>query len=175
MLKLYRACRDLRFRRFIESQELENLQPRVGESSEETLRRIESNVIEFFTGWETSSHELSRLIALFMKCVESYNRCKNAIRKEDFWALEKESNIWMGPWKVCDKSTYLREQCEYIEQVCDNTKFHPWMREMMQRNSICVLTDTMKGMAFDEVKELYNAWLKVPPASPYLSTAVNRL
>ena len=123
MLKLYRACRDLRFRRFIESQELEDLQPRVGESNEETLRQIESNVIEFFTGWETSSHEPSRLVALFMKCVESYNRCKNAIRKEDFWALEKESNIWMGPWKVCGKSTYLREQCEYIEQVYDNTKF----------------------------------------------------
>ena len=132
-------------------------------------------MVEFFTGWETSSHEPSRLVALFMKCIESYNRCKNAIRKEDFWALEKESNIWMGPWKVCGKSTYLREQCEYIEQVYDNTKFHPWMREMMRRNSICVLTDTMKGMAFDEVNELYNAWLKVPPASPYLSTAVNRL
>jgi len=108
-----------------------------------------------------------------MKCVESYKRCSAAIRKEDFWSLGKESNVWMGPWKVCGKTTYLREQCEYIEQVYDNSKFHPWMREMMRRKSICVLTDTLKGMAFDEVNELYNAWLKIPPASPYLSTTVN--
>ena len=174
MLKLYTACRDFRFRRFIESQELEDLKAKVGESPEETLRRIENNVIQFFSGWETSKHEPSRLVAIFMKCVESYKRCKAAIRKEDFWSLEKESNEWMGPWKVCGKTTYLREQCEYIEHVYDNNKFHPWLRELMRRNSLCVLTSTLKGMAFDEVNELYNAWLKIPPASSYLSTAVNR-
>jgi len=48
MLKLYGACRDFRFCRFIESQELEDLKAKVGETREDTLKRIESNVVQYF-------------------------------------------------------------------------------------------------------------------------------
>ena len=112
-------------------------------------------------------------MSLFIKYTASYLSCKHGIRKGDFWLCEKESNLWIAPWKVCNKSTYLRLQCEQVERIYSND-FPPHLRELMRVNRLIILTDTLRGMSFDEVNELYNLWLKTPPPTPYLDVAVRR-
>jgi len=173
LLKLYKSCRRYRHRCFINSLSLLDLNIRDDETPRQFVCRIESLLVAFENDWENTRHEPSRLVSLFMKYTKSYLRCKYALRKRDFWLLEKESCEWMAAWKIMNKPIYLREQCEQIEALYDQT-FQPWLREIMRMNRICVLTDSKSGMAFDEVCELYNLHLKIPPSSSSLDVDVKR-
>ncbi len=44
----------------------------------------------------------------------------------------------------------------------------------MRLNRIPVITDSEVGVAFDHVNELYNLWLKKPPSTLFIDTAVER-
>lgn len=134
---------------------IEFLAIRDGEEPQVFVLRLEESLNAFIDTWLDSEHEPSRVVMHFIKCMDSYLRCKRGISKNAFWDLEKESCLWIAPWKVMGKTTYLRLQCEYIEFVY-GTDFASWLREVMRINNICVLTDTLKGVAFDHVNELYN-------------------
>ena len=87
--------------------------------------------------------------------------------------FEKEGD-WLGIWKLCGKTTYLRLQCKQIEKLYDDQTCLPFEREMMRLNRICVLSKSKKGVAYDFVNELYNLWLKASPPTPWIETAVAR-
>ena len=112
LCKLYKACIRFRKRKFVLAQGIEFWLMKDGETKDQFLRREEERFNDFVTKWETGNHEPSRLVSLFIKYTASYLSCKHGIRKGDFWLCEKESNLWIAPWKVCNKSTYLRLQCE---------------------------------------------------------------
>lgn len=139
------------------------------------LKRIETSLDDYIKSWHNSKDQASRMVSNFIKCGKSFLRCKHGISKKNIWLLEKESCLWMGPTKSCKKTTYLREQCEYIERIYGGDEaFLPWMREIMRINGICVLTGTLRGVAFDHTNEMYNYFLKIPPSTPYIDTAVER-
>ena len=108
------------------------------------------------------------MVALFLKDVGSYKRCQDGIRENNYWILVIESCKWMGAWKLFNKTTYLTLQSEYIE-LFYGKDFDPWLRETARRNSMCVFTDRLRSVAMDEACEIFNAWLKKPAATTYLS------
>ena len=72
------------------------------------------------------------------------------------------------------KTTYLREQCEQIELLHNDECMDPMQREVMSVNHTPVLPESEDVVTFDWVNELYNHWLKVPPATPYIDTTTMR-
>ena len=145
-----------------------------GEDPSTYLKRIQQMYVEFQESWQNSSHEPSRMVALFIKVSASYLRCKKGVHNVDFWLLEQESCDWMGPWKMLGKTTYLRLQCIAIETLYGSDGMSPFTREVMRINRLIILSETESGVSFDFVNELYNLWLKTPPSTPYIDTAVER-
>ena len=92
----------------------------------------------------------------------------------DFWLLENESCEWMGPWKMLGKHTYLKLQCEAIEGLYGEEGMSAYTREVMRINRLIVLSESENGVSYDFVNELYNLWLKTPPSTPFIDTAVER-
>jgi hypothetical protein len=78
----------------------------------------------------------------------------------------------MAQWKMTGKSTYHREQCEQIELLYNDECMDPIQGEVRRVNRIPVLLESEDRVAFDWVNELYNYWLKVSPATPFIETAV---
>ena len=145
-----------------------------GEDPSTYLKRIQQMYAEFQESWQNSPHEPSRMVALFIKVSASYLRCKKGVYNVDFWLLEQESCDWMGPWKMLGKMTYLRLQCIAIESLYGSDGMSAYTREVMRINRLIILSETETGVAFDFVNELYNLWLKTPPPTPYIDTAVER-
>ena len=145
LIRLHKAVTRFRFRCFLKAMDTEELTMSKCETPIGYLTRIEEMFTRFVIEWEHSDHEPTRLACMFLKCTSSYLRCKKGIHNIDFWVLEKESCLWLSAWKRLNKTTYLREQCEQIEQIYDDNKFSPWMREIMRINSICVLTESRIG------------------------------
>jgi hypothetical protein len=86
------------------------------------LRWILSEYQAHCTSLEVSNHEPSQLIALYMKSMCRYLRCKHAISAQDRWHLEIESCNLLPIWKMMGKSTYFRLQCEFMELFYDKIK-----------------------------------------------------
>ena len=146
---------------------------RDGESNRQFLLRVEEMWMQFTLSYETSLHQPSKMISLFLKQQASYKRQKHAMRACDFWIVEKEQCELLTLWRQCNKTTYLKEQCEHIEKFyADNFSIED--REMMRRNAFCVLSDRGRGCAFDEVCELYNLHIKQTNLSNDLSVNVER-
>ncbi len=116
--------------KFINSEDMNNN----GSNNSFCLCFILQRLQVFRKSWEASPNEPSRVIALFMKYMERYLRAKKAVSAYDSWLIEIESADWMGPWKMINKRTYLRLQCEYIERFYDNRQMPAVMREMMRAN-----------------------------------------
>ena len=76
--------------------------------------------------------------------------------------------------KMCGKTKYLREQCDQVEMVYNDERMDPIQREVTRVSRIPLLSESEDGVMFDWVNKLYKCWLKVPPASPYIDTAVMR-
>jgi hypothetical protein len=123
--------------------------------------------------YEESPHEPSKLASLFSKQDGCYQRQSGAMRKCDSWLAEKEACELVTVWKACGKTSYFRQQCEYIEDYY-NSSFPFEEREFMRRNGFCVLSDRERGVAFDEAYELYNADIKETKLSTDLSVNVDR-
>ena len=174
LLKVYHSCTRLLQRRFVSFVANDTFKMEDNETSQSYLIRIQERYCEFRTSWETSKHLPSRMVAQFLKVTASYHRCKTGVTNRDFWLMEKESCDWLGIWKLCGKTTYLRLQCEQIEKLYDDQTFLPFEREMMRLNRICVLSKSKKGVAYDFVNELYNLWLKASPPTPWIETAIAR-
>ena len=145
-----------------------------GEEPADYLNRIHQQYRDFVLAWETSKHEPSRMVALFIKVTSSYLRCKGGVHNVDFWLLEEESCEWMGAWKLLGKHTYLRLQCEAIEALCREEGISAYTREVMRINRLIILSETENGVSYDFVNELYNLWLKTPPTTPFIETAIER-
>jgi len=71
-------------------------------------------------------------------------------------------------------ASYLRLQCMAIESLYGTEGLSPFTREVMRINRLIILSETETGVSFDFVNELYNLWLKTPPSTPYIETAVER-
>ncbi len=73
--------------------------------------------------------------------------------------------------------TNAKNRCTYVNsanrsKIYNDDEFQPWFQEIMILNRICVITDSCLGVAFDYVNELYNLWLKQPPGTMFIDTAV---
>ena len=174
LITTYLACVRYMMRMFMKATILENLLFIEGEDPSAYLKRIQHMYQKFQESWQNSAHEPSRMVALFIKVSASYLRCKKGVHNVDFWLLEQESCDWMGPWKMLGKSTYLRLQCMAIESLYGTEGLSPFTREVMRINRLIILSETETGVSFDFVNELYNLWLKTPPSTPYIETAVER-
>jgi hypothetical protein len=113
------------------------------------------------------------MVALFMKSMRNYLRCKRAISHQDGWLLEIESCNLLPIWKMMNKTTYLRLQCEFMETFYNDDKMPPINREIMRANAFCVKASG-KSVAFDEENEHYNCLLKRMPVTPRLDLAIMR-
>lgn len=139
----------------------------------DSLRRICSIIETYRTmreSWEVSAHESVQMIALFLKSMQSYMRCKQAINAHDSWQLEIESCTLMSIWKMLAKITYLKLQCEYIKNFYDG-KVPSIYREIKRANAFCV-KPSRSAIAFDEEIENYNNLLKKTPSTPSLDVKV---
>jgi hypothetical protein len=115
----------------------------------------------FRTFWEESTHEPTRVNALYLKYMERYLRAKKTVSAHDSWLIEIESADWMGPWKMIKKRTYLQLQCEYMETFYDDRRMPALLREIMRANVFCVgLSRASKSMSFDECNKNYNMYIK---------------
>jgi hypothetical protein len=131
LLKVLRACHCCFMREFIFGLNIEEVTRRENESKIDVAKRLVVAVDSFFKSWLVSANKPSKLVALFMKVMSSYMRCKNGIKHRDFWLLEKESCDWLPFWKDQGKKDYLRIQCEFIEKVYNDTKISAFERELM--------------------------------------------
>eukprot|EP00986_Skeletonema_menzelii_P013053 scaffold7400_cov122-Skeletonema_menzelii.AAC.2 len=105
---VYNALRRHRFNQFIKnSQEQFTRQER--ETAKDLLIRLDVAYQKYCVGLEQSPDQPSRVAALFMKCVESYNRCFHGVRNADFWLMEIEGCQWLGAFKLCGKTNYVTE------------------------------------------------------------------
>ena len=116
-LPSYKACNRFLLRRYCHSQFARDIAAVAFSSDRHRLMWILRHYRAFRSSWEVSSHEPSRMVALFMKSMRSYVRCKQAISNQDGWLLEIESCYWLPVWKMLNKTTYLHLQCEYMEDV----------------------------------------------------------
>ena len=175
LLTVYFAVVRYLLRRYMESVAPEDLMFRDSESSVDYLSRIQQQISEYRESWETSKNEPSKMLAMFIKITGSRYRSKLVVSNLDFWMCEYENCEWIGPWKMSNKTTYLRQKCEEIEikygGECEDDTVVPSMSplelEIMLLNRICVLTEGGNRVAFDFVNELYNLWLKTPPKTPF--------
>jgi len=164
LLTVYFAVVRYLLRRYMESVAPEDLMFRDSESSVDYLSRIQQQISEYRESWETSKNEPSKMLAMFIKITGSHYRSKLAVSNLDFWMCEYENCEWIGPWKMSNKTTYLRQTCEEIEikygGKCGEDTVLPSMSplalEIMRLNRMCVLTEGGNGVAFDFVNGLYN-------------------
>lgn len=77
-------------------------------------------------------------------------------------------------WWHQKKREYLRIQAEYVETFYNNDKVDPYTREIMRRNSIWVMSNSKRGIAVDNVNEIYNYYLKTPVPTTSLGTTCER-
>ena len=90
-MELYKAAYRYQFAMFISSLTKENLENDQRLGSKDSLLSFESRMRSFNKEFETSDHEPSRMVALFLKDVGSYKRCQDGIRENNYWILEIES------------------------------------------------------------------------------------
>jgi hypothetical protein len=173
--KLYNACNRFLLRSYCKSGFFKSgfEMPAVFESDDDRIRWILDDYRRFRRSWEISRHEPSRVIALYLKSMRSYLRCKNAISNRDAWLLEIESCNLLPIWKMMGKNIYMRLQCEYMETFYDDKKVPGVYREIMRANSFCT-KPSGATVAFDEENEHYNRMLKQMPVAPTLEGAVMR-
>ena len=126
-MELYRAACCYRFVMFISSLTKEDLENDQRLGRKESLLSLESRMRIFSKEFETSDHEPSRMVALYLKDVASYKRCQDGMQENNYWILEMESCKWMGAWKQFKKNHYLALQSEYIE-LFYGEDFDPWLR-----------------------------------------------
>ena len=81
--------------------------------------------------------------------MRSYLRCLCAIALHDGWHLEIESCNLLSIWKMLEKTTHMRLQCEHMEKFYDDNKVPPIYQEIMSANNFCVMSSG-KAVAFDE-------------------------
>jgi hypothetical protein len=167
------SCSRLQYRMCILNISLDNLSMKESETQRQYLLQLETHAKNFVTLYQQSPHEPSRVASLFVKQDECYQRQRGAMRKCDSWLAEKEACELVIIWKACGKTTYYRQQCEYIEHYY-SPDFLIEDREFMRRNGFCVLSDRERGTAFDECCELYNADIKETKLSADLSVNVDR-
>ena len=165
-MEVYHAAWRFRFSMFIKSITVEVLENDHLLEGGKPLLSLEERMKQFCIEFETSDHEPSRVVAPYLKDVSSYSCCKDGIRDNNYWLLEKESCDWMGHWKQYKKKNCLRLQAEHIEKFYGEG-FDPWLRETLRRNSLCVITDRLCYVAMDEAYKIFNAWLKIPAPTPY--------
>ena len=99
-MELYHAARRFRFAMFIESSTVEDLEHDRLLEGGKPLLSLEGRFKQFCEAFETSDHQPSRVVALYLKDVSSYSRCKDGIRNNNYWLLEKESCDWMGHLQI---------------------------------------------------------------------------
>jgi hypothetical protein len=171
-VKLFKACRRFMLRRFVQSEFLDEMDSIRFHYDVSRLKYLLKQYADFRKSWTTSAHEPSQVVALFVKYMESYVRCKRAVKAQDGWLMEKESCIWLGAWKMCDKKTYLLLQCKYCETWYNDNVIHPVDWETMRLNNFCV-NSSGNAISFDEANKNYNMYLKAAPATPYLQNAID--
>ena len=62
--------------------------------------RIDNAYVQYCIDWEVYDNEPTRVCALFLKEVESYNRCTFGVENENFWMLEIEGVNWLGTYNI---------------------------------------------------------------------------
>ena len=169
--KVFSCCNRLMMRSFCNSVQLNETVS--FDSNVHRLRHFLSKCRQYRIEWEESAHEPSRVVALFMKSMRSYLRCRRAIKAHDGWHLEIESANLLRVWKVMGKTTYLRLQCEFMETFYNGEKMPAIYREIMRVNAFCV-KQSGSPVAFDEENEHYNAILKRAPVTPSLDLSIQR-
>jgi hypothetical protein len=171
--KMYRSCNRFMFRRLISSGLLDSITRVEFKSNAHRLRWMLDRYREYRMMWETSDHEPSRMVALFLKSMRCYLRCDKAINKHDVWHLEIESANLLPIWKTFGKNNYLKIQCEFMERCYDDILFPPIYREIMRANNLCV-KPSGHAVAFDEQNENMNLRLKRCPKVDSLDLAIRR-
>ncbi len=114
--KLYKACNCFMMRIFTSSGYLADIITETFPSKLSQLRWILDCYRKYRDLWETSVHEPSHMVSLFLKLMRCYLRCNHAIDSCDGWMLEIQSAKLLPVWKIYGKSTYMQLKCEYMEQ-----------------------------------------------------------
>eukprot|EP00984_Skeletonema_dohrnii_P009331 scaffold3571_cov78-Skeletonema_dohrnii-CCMP3373.AAC.3 len=167
---VYNALRRHRFDQFIKNMNGGEFKRQENVSTKVHLLRLDKMYSNYCNTLEQSMDQPTRVSALFMKCVESYNRCFNGVRNSDFWLMEIEGSNWLGAFKLCDKTNYVTETLHRMDTLYkpNRTDFD---LEWTRRNRFFVMTEGGRGMSFDEVNELQNLWNK-SCAAPHDFTTV---
>ena len=94
----------LRFNHFIAISEAAVFVKKDDKTPQQHLLQVDLAFVTFYSDWEMSKDEPSRVCALFLKHIESYLRCIHRVRRQDFWMLEIEGRERLGAYKICGKT-----------------------------------------------------------------------
>ncbi len=86
---------------------------------------------------------------LYLKPMQSYMRCQQAIAAYNGWHLEIKSSKLPPLWKMHRKTTYMRLQYKYMERCYDDVQLPRVYCEIMLANSFFVKASS-RAVAFDE-------------------------
>ena len=137
---VYDALRRHRFDQFIKYMKYEQFTKQENELPKDHLLRLDELYSNYCNTLEQSTDQPTKVAALFMKCVESYNRCFNGVRKSDFWLMEIEGSTWLGAFKLCDKSNYVTESLHRMDTLYGRNRTD-FDLEWTRRNRFVVLTE----------------------------------
>ncbi|EJK44817.1 hypothetical protein THAOC_36612 [Thalassiosira oceanica] len=167
---ILRACQRHRVQCFIRDFNFEDL---LNLSGPKVLQHLNHCYGNYCVNLETSSNEKSKFVAIFVKYMESYLRCKNAIRDGDFAILEVESVRWLPFWRARKRSKYYDACMRKIETLYGKD-MESSVLESMRINRLPKLNADRSHVTHDELNELQNLWLKMLNPNSNFDTVVSQ-
>jgi hypothetical protein len=134
------------------------------------LAKYETSYEVYCLSLEHSSNGKTRVAALFLKVMSSYERFHTSMRLGDPLILEKENVEWIPRWKAAGKPRYYEASMRKIETLYRLVE-RPIL-EIIRRNRFIRLSKGRRMITFDELCELMNLWTKDLAATPFLDTVV---
>ncbi len=130
-MKMNKSCNRLILHAFCSTGCLTKMNDANFTSNPEQLCFIMKKYQEYRTRWEESANQPSRMVALFLKLMRSYLRCRRAVVTHDSWHLEIES---------CNLLTILGNEWEnnlftFTMQVHGKPLQHPQVTTDIQRDN----------------------------------------
>ena len=171
---VYTALRRYRFERFLQRKSNDQLKKKIGDTSLQWLLRMHEEYQSYCQDvLSNKDDEPSYVCALLLKYMESYSRGVKAVRKANFWLLEKEGVAWLGAYKLSGKKNYVTETLHRMEEIYGE-KMNDIRRESIRMNRFFVLSEGGDAVTFDELNELLNLWNKQSGRTLNFSTACDQ-
>ena len=119
--------------------------------------------------WIEGLDEPSVAVALFMKYMSAYRRCRDGPKNDNTWLMDVKGCLWLGAYKVCGKNSHVTESL-YRMDTLYGKKMSVEELEWKRRNQSLRMTKDGPSFPLDKVNEFLNARNKGIVTSPDFET-----